>query len=176
LKDEIKYIIAAILIAVSFIAGFYVHSFFFSPSIIVSPYHGDEIIGFITSAEESLDVEVYLISSTEVIDALADAKERGVHVRVIVDAGVYEDGNDWVLERFAENGIPVKFGNGHNRYHSKFIIKDGEAVIVGSHNLSYSALYKNREVSIILYNILIGEFQEIFEEDWNNGIYPGMML
>jgi len=176
LKDEIKYVLIALLVAAGFISGFYVHSFFFSPSIIVSPYDGDEILDFINSAEESLDVEVYLISSTEVIDALADAKDRGVYVRVIVDAGVYEDGNDWVLERLTENGIPVKFGSGHKRYHSKFIIKDGEAVIVGSHNLSYSALYQNREVSIILYNILIEEFKEIFETDWDEGIYPEVVL
>lgn len=176
MKDEVKYLIVAILIVFSFIAGFYIHSFFFSPSIIVSPYDGNEILDFINGAEESLDVEVYLISSTEVIDALADAKERGVQVRVIVDAGVYEDGNDWVIERLTGNGIPVKFGSGHKRYHSKFIIKDGKAVIVGSHNLSYSALYQNREVSIILYNILIEEFIRIFEEDWNNGVYPEAML
>ncbi len=176
MKDEIKHALVALLIILSFISGFYVHSFFFSPSIIVSPYDGDEILDFINSAEQSLDVEVYLISSTEVIDAFADAKERGVRVRVIVDAGVYEEGNDWVLERLAENGIPVKYGSGHKRYHSKFIIKDGKAVIVGSHNLSYSALYQNREVSIILNNILIEEFKEIFEEDWNQGIYPEMVL
>jgi len=176
LNKELKYILLAVLIAASFISGFYVHCFFFSPSIIISPYYGDEILDFINSAEESLDVEVYLISSTEVIDALGTAKDRGVSVRVIVDAGVYEDGNDWVLERLAENGIPVKFGSEHKRYHSKFIIKDGEAVIVGSHNLSYSALYQNREVSILLYNILVEEFKQLFEEDWNKGIYPEMVL
>jgi len=58
--------------------------------------------------------------------------------------------------------------------HSKFTIRDGKEVLVGSHNFSYSALNKNREASVIISGNAVQEFMDIFEEDWLWGTIPSM--
>ncbi|MEM4360172.1 MAG: phospholipase D-like domain-containing protein [Candidatus Bilamarchaeaceae archaeon] len=173
-RRQFLYLLIPFCIALGFILGFFAHGAFYSLHIVVSPENGREILDFIDGARQSLDVEVYFISSTEVTNALIEAKRRGVDVRVIVDRGPYKEENTWVLERLSAAGIPVKFGVGYKTYHTKFIIRDGTDVLVGSHNLSHSALYQNREVSLILRNTLADEFMKIFEEDWQEGVYASI--
>jgi phosphatidylserine/phosphatidylglycerophosphate/cardiolipin synthase-like enzyme len=144
--------------------------FFLAPAIspVFSPEQGGEIIGFIDSAEETLDIEVYILSSRDVVAALERAKARGVEIRIIVERNVVSGENDEIYRELASKGFNIRFaGSAQKLTHSKFIIVDGKAVLVGSHNLSNSALFKNREASVIIRDsATVNKFGQIFETDW----------
>ncbi len=151
---------------VGFLIFLVLNQIFLAPVIpVFSPEEGNEIIGFIDGAQETLDIEVYLFTSYDVRDAVIRAHERGVRVRVLLEAEPMNNANDEMYSRLAAEGISVKFYSG-TLMHSKFMIRDGKEVLVGSHNFSYSALNKNREASVIFSGSAVQEFINVFEEDW----------
>lgn len=138
-----------------------------SATTVFSPEDGGYILSFISSAEKTIDVEMYLLSSDDAINVLLAAKDRGVQVRVILERDLEGTPNYKAYDRLSAAGIPVRWAS--DKYalsHSKFIIVDGKLVLVGSHNLSNNALEKNREASVILSGTAVGEFEGIFEDDW----------
>lgn len=161
-----------VLLILAFLLGLLVYHlaslFFFAPAMaIFSPEEGDEIISFIDSAEHSIDIEMYVFSSEEVVAALQRAKDRGVHVRIILERRTLSNNNEETFEELLVSGIDVRWASEiYKLTHSKFIIVD-DRVLVGSHNFSNSALNSNREASVILSGSVVEEFKRIFELDWN---------
>lgn len=135
---------------------------------VFSPDGGHAIIEYLDSAEKSIDIEMYVFSSRDVVEALERAKSRGVKVRIILERDVISGENNEIRRELLSKGFDVRFaGSAYKLTHSKFIIVDGKAVLVGSHNLSNSALYKNREASVIIREAaIIRDFQGAFGTDW----------
>lgn len=144
---------------------------FFPPVIVpvFSPEEGSGIISFIDSAEKSIDIEVYVFTSRDVIEALERAKLRGVDIRIIIERNVLSGQNDQTYRELAAKGFNVRYASAtYQLTHSKFIIVDGKAVLVGSHNLSNSALYENREASVIILDAAtVAAFADVFAVDWS---------
>lgn len=139
------------------------------PSVVAvfSPDEGDEIIAFIDSARETLDIEMYVFSSEDMIDALKRAHDRGVTVRVILERRTLSDRNEETMEELLIYGIQARWASEEYKLtHAKFAIVDGTRVLVGSHNWSDSALHKNREASVILGGNAVEEFKRVFAQDW----------
>ena len=137
-------------------------------AIIHSPQTGNEIINVIDSANRTIDIEVYLLTSKGVISSLERAKERGVRVRIILEKRVIGGANQNAFDTLKAHNISVRWAsNVFTLTHSKIIVVDGKIIIVGSHNLSYSALNKNREISLlVLDENIANKLDAIFEEDW----------
>lgn len=137
--------------------------------IIFSPEKGDQIIELMKSAKNSLDIDTYALTSPKVIDEIINAHERGVKIRIIMEKNVLDDQNYKAYSKLKDVGIEVVYKNKKGRLnHIKIIIVDGRMVIVGSHNLTESALFKNREASVVLEDLIsVESFEEIFERDWN---------
>lgn len=135
---------------------------------VFSPDEGQKIIDYVRSAEESIDIEVYVFTSRDIVDELERARIRGVKVRIILERDVVGNDNDEIFAELRSKGFDVRFASGSFQLtHSKFIIIDGKSVLVGSHNLSNSALFKNREASVIIRDAgTASEFGEVFESDW----------
>jgi phosphatidylserine/phosphatidylglycerophosphate/cardiolipin synthase-like enzyme len=153
------------------ILGFAVHPVLFAPSIapVFSPEEGARVISFIDGAGKTIDVEVYVFSSRDVVEALERAKARGVDVRIIVERDVISGENDQIYRELASKGFNIRYANDSEfkLTHAKFIIVDGREVLVGSHNLSNSALFKNREASVIIRDgPTVSEFARVFDNDW----------
>lgn len=153
----------------SVVFGFLLPAIF--PSAILpvfSPEEGETIIEFIDGAEETLEIEVYILSSRDVIEALERAKNRGVNIRIIIEERTIGTKNTEIYAELVSKGFQVKYASPvFALTHSKFMIADGKRVIVGSHNFSNSAITKNREASVIFeYPPAVAEFIEIFEHDW----------
>src|SRR3989338_2823576 len=135
---------------------------------VFSPGEGENIIAFIDSAQETLDIEMYVFTSDEIANALKRAHDRGVQVQIILEKRVATDGNPRYYNELNDYGIDVRWASfDYALTHAKFIIVDGERVLVGSHNFSNAALERNREASVILTGDIVEEFKRIFEEDWN---------
>lgn len=152
--------------------GFFFALLFPSPAPAVSPLFSpgaeDGIISLMSSARESIDVEVYVFTHYSLADALIDAKERGVMVRVILEPRLDSSANQRLFEYLSANGVDVRWASlTFSRTHSKLMIIDGKKVLVGSINFSRSALTTNREAAVVFTGSGVAAFRDVFESDWN---------
>ena len=119
---------------------------------LIAPEHGlMDILNWIGDAQTSLHVHMYIIQSSELTQALIDAKSRGVDVTVVLN-----EPEDWwnyndkvAQEAYAyalkEGGISVHWfgGSGDDPYlylHSKVAVRDDASVWIGSGNWKPSSL------------------------------------
>ncbi|MEW5955913.1 MAG: phospholipase D-like domain-containing protein [Candidatus Micrarchaeota archaeon] len=133
---------------------------------LISPGTADELTAFLASAQQSIDVEMYVFTSSELKDALVQAAGRGVRVRLILEPRI--DNNLATAEFLASKGVEVRWATtDYANTHSKLAIVDGKKILVGSINWSRHALYENRETALIVENErLAREFLAAFEQDW----------
>ena len=107
---------------------------------------------------------MYVFTSDSLKNALIDAKNRGVDIRIILEQEI--ESNENCFYYLVSNGIDVKWApREFSRTHSKFMIIDKKIVFVGSTNFSYSALNTNREAAILT-SCSVQNFISIFEQDW----------
>lgn len=165
-----KYLYFALCLFLGIAIGYSIHSYFSSSSIqpIFSPSEGNQIIDLISNAKESIYIQTYVFNSDDVLEALISAKNRGVKIEVIIEPRISGNDNSKMYSKLASSGINVRYASTKFQLtHAKFIIIDGKIVVVGSHNLTYSALNKNREASVAIYSDSIASsFMSIFTQDW----------
>ncbi len=138
--------------------------------IYFSPYDNginDGILPVINGAKKYIYIPVFLITEPRIISSLINAKERGVDIKVIVDAS--NASNKTSRHRELRNaGIKVKTENYAGKMHSKTIIVDDEYLVIGSMNFSKSGEKKNDENMIVLKNKEAAKFyKEFFLYQWN---------
>lgn len=131
--------------------------------LIVSPTNSKQrLIAHIASAQTSLDVEVMYLSESDIRSAITAAKSRGVNVRVLID-----DPMDESVPILKAAGITVKTPPTSIYLHSKLIIADSVAFI-GSENMSFTSLTKNREVGVLAFEpTAFMPIKTQFDSDWN---------
>jgi len=76
-------------------------------------------------------------------NALVQAVCRGVRVRAVVNTGAH-------AKFLATLGIKARSLRDRRTLHSKLVIIDETTLIIGSHNLTSNAFYRNLESSVIL--------------------------
>ena len=134
---------------------------------IFSPNSEQQVLSLIRSAQKTVDIEIYTFSSEDVLRELAEAESRGVRVRVIIEPRTADYRKDRVFGLLLWLGADARWASmEYNLTHSKFIIIDGSKALVGSINLSESALNKNRETAVLLEGDKVKELSAAFEEDW----------
>lgn len=137
-----------------FVIGATEMSVYFSPqdNTITS-----QIIPLINGSKNSIYMPTFLITHKGLTNALISAKNRGVKIKIIVDAA---NANSKYSQhkKLREAGIDVKVENYAGKMHSKTIVIDRETVVIGSMNFSKSGEIKNDENTIILKNPQIAEF------------------
>lgn len=133
---------------------------------------GDELANLIQNAQGSVDACFYDVEFQPVLEAMIQAHDAGIAVRVITDdANV---GNEAVLELLAA-GIPViddAFGglnSGGGEMHNKFCVIDHEIVWTGSYNLTIYGTYSNANNALWLEHTgLATAYTHEFNEMWGS--------
>lgn len=129
------------------------------------------IIGEIANAKQSIRVQAYSFTSSEIINALIAAKQRGVDVRIIIDKSnvTGQQKEKALLDSIAAAGISMKVDSDFQIAHSKIIIIDGIDVITGSFNFTNSAEHNNAENCLVLHGNkpLAGEYVKNWQWRWN---------
>lgn len=120
------------------------------------------MIETIQQARVSIDMAVMGFGREAVIDALIDAYDRGVQVRMVGDAGhLYNSG----YERFRDRHIPMVSGNLNHIMHNKFMIVDDRFVFGGTANWTDTDLRHNSNNFFLIDSPAVAnDFRDEFEQ------------
>jgi len=123
------------------------------------------IVYWLGRANTSVHVLIYSFTLDDVAQALIQAKNRGVDVKVVMDEENFT-GTEYPTLRNA--GIDVRIDYRSNLMHNKVAILDSRIVITGSFNWSAAANDRNRENLIVIANPNIAStYEQYFLQVWN---------
>lgn len=177
-KDPARFnLVAAFLFGLLLASAFFLFTqkFFLQPraeclqgtvQTVFSPNADADILFFLSSAQHSVDVELYQFSYSPLKAALVEAVERGARVRLILEPRV--DSNLETASFLAGKGVLVRWASrDYTNTHSKYAVVDGRAVLVGSTNWSNRGMTSNREAGVVINDEATAQsFLREFEEDW----------
>jgi phosphatidylserine/phosphatidylglycerophosphate/cardiolipin synthase-like enzyme len=135
--------------------------------LLVSPVNARQrLLDLIGSATQTLDIESMQFADTEVRSAVVARKDAGVAVRVLLADAGWITANTAAATFLKQNGIPVRYLISPE-VHVKAMAVDGQRAYLGSENLSYTSLNKNREVGVIAFEPdVLQTMSSTFEKDW----------
>lgn len=122
----------------------------------------------IDNATKAIEVAVYAFTSRPLAQALVDAHNRGVKIRIIVEpsnaSSAYSKATYLI-----NNGIEVKTKRGAGLMHHKFAVIDDTVLITGSFNWTASAEADNDENILLLkgFPATCKSFQREFSRLWD---------
>ena len=137
-----------------------------------SPHRGATalIVRTIGSAEKTIRVAAYLLTSRPVANALVKAKRRGVDIEVVLDKQQCESSGG-EANFLAENGVAVRKNALYPNMHDKFMVIDGETIELGSFNYTRTAEEQNAENVLVLHNRpdIAKAYMEQWDRLWEEG-------
>lgn len=131
--------------------------------------YAETLATLINNATRQVDLAMFLFKTSparnnrpaELVRALIAARQRGVAVRVILEYSQYDPtlnrANQETAESLKQGGVAVFFDSPNRTSHAKLAVIDRRYCIVGSHNLTQSALTRNHEFSLLLDNPALAE-------------------
>ena len=143
------------------------------PQLVTQPDQGvASFVRFIDGANTSLDGEIYLITSPDILAALESAPARGVHVRLLLEHSPFVGGPkpEETFRRLKEHGVQVRWAPGRFRFtHAKWLLRDGQQAWIGTMNWSAAAFKSNREFAVIDTDKPVSrQLAEVFAADWED--------
>jgi phosphatidylserine/phosphatidylglycerophosphate/cardiolipin synthase-like enzyme len=135
------------------------------------------LCSYIDQEQEAIDIAIYSFTNKHIAEAIINAYNRGVTIRLISDPSWLSD-NYSKIHLLQTHGIPIHVYNVHyskkkaisrNIMHHKFIIfkknKDGRSYVwTGSYNFTRAATLHNQENALIISkNRTVRQFQAQFE-------------
>lgn len=124
----------------------------------------DLAVSAIDNARHRVLVAAYSFTSTRIAKALVSAHQRGVRVRVVLDAG--QNAASYSGGTFLANaGIETLTNDRYRAMHHKFLVIDDATVALGSFNFTKAGQDKNREN----FNVISGSkaLAASYVTEWN---------
>lgn len=129
-----------------------------SPNIKIKPLFSPqdniinaEIIPLIKSAKNYIYISIFFITSKKLEEALINAKNKGVEIKIINDATNAQTKYS-IHKNLRKAGIKVKTENYAGKMHSKTMVIDDKYSIIGSMNYTKSGNAYNDENVLIIDN------------------------
>jgi cardiolipin synthase len=125
------------------------------------------VLDLINYAYDHVYIEMYDLTDSDVINALINAKNYGVDVRVLLDPN--QSANHTTYNTLLANGVkvayyPVQPGQ---KLHMKMGVADGVETVIGSCNWSNNGFYHNHELdSDVVGSDTASVFENMFYNDW----------
>jgi cardiolipin synthase len=120
----------------------------------------------IQSSRSFCYADIYELSDPDILDALIEARRRGVDVRVVVDATEHHS-QDVAVPELRQAGVPVaSLRIHHGISHIKMLLTDGDSggVLIGGMNFGEGS-WDNNDGSVYLPNPN-PSFRAVFNWDW----------
>jgi len=116
-----------------------------------SPHQGSTelIIRNINAARQSIRVAAYSFTSKPIAQALANAHNRGVDVKVVLDKSQLREQHS-VLTSLQIQNIPTRINSKYAIMHNKFMILDNNTLQTGSFNYTKAAEFRNAENILVI--------------------------
>lgn len=119
------------------------------------------ILELIEGAKDEILVAQFTFTHPQITEALINAKQKGVEVRVVIDYLSSKGASKKVVERLLQNEIPLFFNRSGALMHHKMAYIDRKIFIVGSTNWTKGAFSKNQDDLIVLKDLSKKEAKEI---------------
>ena len=128
--------------------------------VYFSPNGGcqEAIVTELNKAQKSIDIAMFSFTSREIANALIEAKQRHLKIRITLNIDQIKDPYS-KCKFLVSKGINVKFHMGQGLMHNKFAVIDNLVVLTGSFNWTATAERKNSE------NLLIIRDEELAKAD-----------
>jgi phosphatidylserine/phosphatidylglycerophosphate/cardiolipin synthase-like enzyme len=131
----------------------------------------------IAGADSTLELGQFYVSDApgepleDILEAIVHAAGRGVRVRFVVDAGMYETYPERLDSLGRHKSIEVRTIDMKRMcggvMHAKYFIVDGEEVFLGSQNFDWRAIKHIHEMGCRVKSRELAEIlQDVFELDW----------
>jgi len=125
----------------------------------------DQIRYWIRRANSTIHILIYSFTLDSIGDALIEAYQRGVEVRVVFEKQQITKYSEYLKLKAA--GVPVRNDTNPNLMHNKVMIIDGIIVLTGSFNYSAAGEEENNENLIVISSLEVAEiYEEEFERIW----------
>jgi len=133
------------------------------------------IIKNIISSTDTIDVTAFTFTAGDIAEALYQAKERGVDVRVVIDQS--QDAKNYpVLEFLKDEGFNLQFlkGNIGGSMNNAFAIFDDKLLVTGSYTWTEYAEKFNYENAIFIDEPdVVDKYKREFELLYDKGVVQG---
>jgi len=121
----------------------------------------------IAQARLSVDIAAYDLDLWSLRDALLEAHQRGLSVRMVTESD-YLDSPE--IQELKEAGIPLLGDRREGLMHNKFVVIDRQEVWTGSMNFTLNGAYRNDENLVRVRSTRLAEnytreFEEMFVQD-----------
>lgn len=142
--------------------------YFTDPTITSGSPLENALVTALNTAQTSIDTAVFEFNSQPVTDALIDAHERGVRVRIVTDGEFGIEQPDTTVDQLEDADIPIVSDENRGAFmHDKFFVIDGLYVWTGSTNITESGIYENNNNAIMIRSRQLAqnyttEFEELF--------------
>lgn len=120
-------------------------------------------VDLIRLARAKIDMAVYSLTDWAVVDALIEARRRGVALRIVLDPG-----QQHALDRLRSIADDVRMKPAGAYMHLKSYVVDGRLLRSGSANLSASGLKQQDNDLVVLHDPSAAKsFEARFQQLWN---------
>ena len=128
----------------------------------------EKVVSMLRTCKKTLDISIFSLTLDSIAQAILEAFQRGVKVRIIADDECAKNsGSD--IKLIASVGVPCKTDNAIYHMHNKFAVIDNSVVILGSFNWTGQAVKYNQE-NIFFYEDknIASQYTKEFEKLWNS--------
>ena len=127
----------------------------------------EKVVSMLRTCKKTLDIAIFSLTLDSIAEAILEAFQRGIKVRVIADDECAKNkGSN--INLIASVGVPCKTDNAIYHMHHKFAVIDSSVVIMGSFNWTGQAVKYNQE-NIFFYEDknIATQYANEFEHLWN---------
>lgn len=109
------------------------------------------VLRTIGDARHSIQMLAYAFQAPDIMQALVDARNRGVEVRVVIDKKRNQGkASKTAMDFVTRNGVELRTNDHFHIHHDKTIIVNGSTVETGSFNFAPSAETANSENVVVI--------------------------
>jgi phosphatidylserine/phosphatidylglycerophosphate/cardiolipin synthase-like enzyme len=118
---------------------------------LFSPSGGctDALLEEMKKATQSIDIQIYNFTSQVIAQAVVDARNKGLRVRVVLDKSQRTDRNS-AAAFLKSHGVAVFIDDQHAIAHNKVVLIDNKVILTGSFNFTKASEERNAENLLIM--------------------------
>ena len=126
------------------------------------------VLPLINKSSKSIYISMFYLTNYWITDALINAHNKGVEIKIIADATLMKEPKSQIL-KLRQHNIPVKIENWNGKMHQKSAVFDEEYTIVASTNWTGASEYANDENMLVIKSTGIAKKQtKEFFRLWNS--------